>query len=74
MIEFFRMFFGQGTEPEFALFTPAHIIPILLLILAIFLLYRCRDTIKNSPYETNFRYILGFMLIICDMSYYWRLA
>ena len=38
MIDFFRMFFGQGTEPEFALFTPAHIIPILLLILAIFLL------------------------------------
>ena len=74
MIDFFRMFFGQGTEPEFALFTPAHIIPILLLILAIFLLYRCRDTIKNSPYETNFRYILGFILIICDMSYYWRLS
>lgn len=74
MQDFFRMFFGQGTEPEFALFTPAHIIPILLLIVAIFLLYRYRDFIKNSPYETNLRYILGFMLIICDMSYYWRLS
>lgn len=74
MQEFFRMFFGQGTEPEFALFTPAHIIPILLLIAAIFLLYRYRDAIKNSLYETNLRYILGFMLIICDMSYYWRLS
>jgi len=68
------MFFGQGTEPEFALFTLAHIIPILLLIVAIFLLYRYRDVIKNYPYETNLRYILGFMLIICDMSYYWRLS
>ena len=71
MQDFFRYFFGQGTEPEFALFTPAHIIPILLLFVALFLLYRYRDFIRNSPYETNYCYILGFMLIICDMSYYW---
>ncbi len=74
MQDFFRMFFGQGTEPEFALFTPAHFIPILLLIGTIFLLYRYRESLKNAPYETNLRYILGFALIICDMSYYWRLA
>ena len=74
MQDFFRYFFGQGSEPEFALFTLAHIIPILLLFLALFLLYRYRDSIRKSPYEINFRYILGFMLIICDMSYYWRLA
>lgn len=74
MQDFFRYFFGQGTEPEFALFTPAHLIPIFLLFAALFLLHRYRDTIRTSPYETNFRYILGFMLIICDMSYYWRLA
>ena len=74
MQEFFRYFFGQGTEPEFALFTFAHFAPILLLIGAIFLLYRYRESIQKSPYETNLRYILGFMLIICDMSYYWRLA
>jgi len=74
MQEFFRYFFGQGTEPEFALFTFAHFAPILLLIGAIFLLYRYRESIQNSPHETSLRYILGFMLIICDMSYYWRLA
>lgn len=74
MKEFFRYFFGQGTEPEFALFTPAHFIPILFLIIALLLLYRHREALKISRYETNFRYILGFMLIICDMSYYWRLA
>lgn len=67
-------FFGQGTEQEFAIFTPAHIIPILLLFIALFLLYRYRNAIKGARYETNFRYILGFTLIICDMSYYWRLA
>jgi len=74
MQAFFSYFFGEGTEPEFALFTPAHIIPILLLLIALFLLHRYRATLRNSPYETKFRYILGFMLIICDMSYYWRLA
>ena len=67
-------FFGQGTEPEFALFTPAHIIPILLLFVALYLIRRNREALRNSPYEVNFRYILGFMLIICDMSYYWRLS
>lgn len=72
MTDFFGYFFGVGSEPEFALFTFAHFAPILLLIAALFLLYRYRDNIKNSPYETSFRYILGFMLIICDMSYYWR--
>ena len=74
MQNFFRYFFGKGTEPEFALFTPAHFAPVLLLIGALFLLYRYREALKNSPYETNLRYILGFLLIICDMSYYWRLA
>ena len=38
-------FFGQGSEPEFALFTAAHIIPILLLFIALYLLYRSRALI-----------------------------
>ena len=67
-------FFGQGSEPEFSLFTLAHILPILFLLAALFLLYRHRDWLRNSPHEKNFRYVLGFALIICDMSYYWRLA
>ena len=67
-------FFGQGAQQEFSLFTPAHFIPILLLFIALCLLYNYKDRISNSPYEINYRYILGFMLIICDMSYYWRLA
>ena len=72
--DFFINFFGQGDQPEFAIFTVAHLIPILLLIVAIFLMYRYRDILKQSRYEMNFRYILAFALIICDMSYYWRLS
>lgn len=74
MKEFLRYFFGAGSEPEFTLFSPAHFTPILLLIGVLFLLYHYREFFKNSPYDTNLRYILGFALIICDMSYYWRLA
>ena len=69
MKEFFTYFFGAGAEPEFAIFTPAHFAPILLLLAALFLLYRYREPLRSSKYETNIRYSLGFMHIICDMSY-----
>lgn len=72
MRDFFAYFFGVGSEQEFYLFSFAHFAPILLLFAALFLLYRYRDVIKNSRYETNFRYTIAFILIICDMSYYWR--
>ena len=74
MKDFIIYFFGAGTEPEFALFTPAHILPIFALIGVLFLLYHYRKPLRKWEYETNLRYILGFMLIICDMSYYWRLS
>ena len=74
MREFFIYFFGQGTEPEFALFTFAHFAPVLLLIAVIVLMFRCRDRIRQSRYEETVRYALAFALIICDMSYYWRLV
>ena len=53
-------YFGQGTEPEFALFTLAHFMPILLLFVALYLLYKSKDKIRVSPDETNFRYILAY--------------
>ena len=74
MREFFIYFFGQGTEPEFALFTPAHFAPILLMIAAIALIRRFRREIRDSRHEETLRYVLAFALVICDMSYYWRLV
>lgn len=74
MKDFLTYFFGVGTEPEFAIFTFAHFAPIVLLIAVILLMHRFREPLRNSKYETNLRYVLGFALIICDMSYYWRLA
>ena len=74
MKDFFAYFFGQGAEPEFSLFTLAHILPIVLMLVVIFLIRRGAERIRNSRHEETLRYILAFALIICDMSYYWRLA
>ena len=74
MKEFLIYFFGQGTQPEFALFTPAHFAPVLLMIAAIMLIRRFREQIRCSRHEETLRYILAFALIICDMSCYWRLV
>ena len=74
MKDFLIYFFGQGTEPEFSIFTLAHLIPVLLMLLAIFGIWKKRDEIRKCRFEETFRYILAFALIICDMSYYWRLA
>ena len=74
MRDFFQYFFGQGAEPEFALFTLAHFAPILLMLGTIFLIYRFRDRIRRFRREEALRYGLAFALIICDMSYYWRLS
>ena len=71
---FFAYFFGQGTETEFSLFTPAHFAPILLMLLIIWCIYKKRDVLAQSKYEEKLRYALAFALIICDMSYYWRVA
>lgn len=74
MKEFFAYFFGAGTEVEFSLFTPAHFLPVVTMLLVIWLIYRNRDRLKTSKYEETIRWILAFALIISDMSYYWRLV
>ena len=73
MLDFFRYFFGAGETVEFENFTLAHFLPILITAGIIFLIYRFRDNIRGMKREVNFRYALAFMLIISEMSYYWRL-
>lgn len=73
MKDFLKYFFGQGTEVEFTNFSLAHFLPILLMIAVILLIYRFRDPIANWKWEKKIRYVLAFMLICSEMSYYWRL-
>lgn len=74
MKAFLRHFFLAGTEQEFALFTPAHFAPIVLMLIMIFLIKRNGEKIRQYKREEMLRYILAFALIITDMSYYWRMA
>ncbi len=71
---FFVYFFGKGEEVEFTNFTLAHFLPILIALGLIFLIYRKRDNIRALDREYAFRYILGFILIVSELSYFWRLV
>ena len=74
MREWLIDFFGRGDTPEFALFTPAHILPVLVMLGMIYLIHRRRDALRTWKHEETLRYILAFWLILSDMAYYWRLA
>ena len=74
MKEFMTYFFGAGTEIEFELFTLAHILPIVVMFIMIYAIYRYKDTLRDSKMDINIRYIIAFTLIISEMSYYWRLV
>ena len=72
--DFFAYFFGQGDQIEFANFSLAHFLPIIVMVLVILLIRRYRGQIRQYRKEANLRYLLAFALIITEMSYYWRLV
>lgn len=74
MKEFFIYFFGKGDEVEFVNFSFAHFAPILLMFAVILLIFRCREKIRACKREEAIRYVLAFMMIISEMSYFWRLV
>lgn len=73
MLEFFNYFLGQGEKVEFTSFSIAHFLPIIFAAAIIFLIYLFRKNLQNFKHEATLRYILAFVLIISEMSYYWRL-
>ncbi|MBO7217034.1 MAG: YwaF family protein, partial [Clostridia bacterium] len=74
MKEFFNYFFGKGETEEFTNFTLAHFLPILVAVGIILLIWRFKDKIQACKHEKAFRYTLAFLLIVSEMSYYWRLV
>ena len=73
MKDFFAYFFGQGTEEEFHALSLAHLLPILMMIGVVYLVYRYRDRLRDAKCEGKLRMGLAFAMIICEMSYNWRL-
>lgn len=74
MKDFINYFFGVGTEVEFQNFTLAHFAPIAVMVLLIYLIYRYKDELRDTQVDEWIRYAIAFMLIISEMSYYWRLV
>lgn len=65
-------FFGYGPMGDFKFFSIAHIIPLIFLAICIFLIIRFRDKLRNWKYEDKFRYIWAFVMIMCEMGFFWR--
>ena len=74
MKQWLKYFFGQGAEIEFQNFTLAHFLPIIFAAAVIFLIYKKRDALAQSKHDETIRYVLAFMMICSEMSYYWRLV
>jgi len=73
MKDFFAYFFGAGQQEEFVAFTWNHLWPILIAVGVVCLIYFFRRQIAACKGEAYFRYTLAFVMIISEMSYYWRL-
>lgn len=73
-VQFFKDgFFGYGEKGDFTYYSLAHFVPLILLALAIFLIYRFRNQIREWKGEENFRFIFAFAMLLAEMSYFWRL-
>lgn len=74
MKAFFNYFFGKGDEVEFTNFSFAHFAPILIAAGVIFLIIKYRENLRNYKNEGRVRLALSLTMIICEMSYFWRLV
>lgn len=74
MKEWLVYFFGKGDTEEFVNFGFAHFAPILIAVAVILLIRRFRTQLRDSKWEEKLRYALAFTLIVCEMSYFWRLV
>ena len=74
MRDFILYFLGKGETEEFSNFTLAHFLPILLMVGVVLLIWRYRNSLHQWKFEKNLRLILAFALIVCEMSYFWRLV
>ena len=74
-VKFFRDgFFGYSSQKDFYMGSIWHILPIVIMIIVIYLIYKYRNQIKNYKHESAVRFILAFVMMIVEMSFFWRLA
>ena len=74
MKDFISYFFGAGEQVEFQNFTLAHFLPILLMVAVIILISKFRKPLGEWKGEKRLRLVLAFVMIVTEMSYFWRLV
>ena len=67
-------FFGYGEKGDFKYWSLAHFVPLLVFALGIYLIFRYREKIRDWKHEGDLRFAMAVAMIICEMSYYWRLV
>lgn len=73
MIQFYSEgFFGYGQPGDYVPYGLDFFIPILLLIGLAVLIVLMRKKIRNLSREKTIRFVLAFLIIVVEMSYYWR--
>ena len=66
-------FLGYSLEQDFHYWSPAHLLPIILLGLAIFLTFKYKDKIRSYKHEETVRFMIAALMIFNECFYYWRL-
>ena len=66
-------FFGYGEPGDFQYYSFWHFLPIFLLICGIVLLYKKKDALREWKWEGRFRFIMAFVMLLVEMSFFWRL-
>lgn len=74
VVFFSQGFFGYGELGNFRQWSLAHFAPIILAVAAILLIYKYRESLRKYTHEKTARFIYCFIMIICEMSYFWRLV
>ena len=69
-----QYFFGKGEAVEFTNGSPAHFLPILMMVAVICLVGIFRAQLMRCKQEARIRRILAFLMIVTEMSYFWRLV
>lgn len=67
-----RNFFQHGEANEFSYFSLAHFMPIIIMGILIYLIYRYRKEIKEWKHEELLRIVLAALLLFSDSSYFWH--
>lgn len=66
-------FFGYGERGDFVPGSIWHFLPLIVIALAIFLIWRFRERLRDWKGERRFRFVFAFVMLVAEMSYFWRI-